>query len=599
MGARERFEQAADYINSLYSGLEDSIFKLIINALKDGDYQHVDQSDVVMWQAQQLQKIGRLNQDAVKLMARIDGLSEDAVRDLIKFHGMQIINEIDGQLERATKQNQPLSADVTNKLDALADQTWTDLQNNVNESLVTRNYQQSAITKAYRQILTESTMATVSGATSHEDAVKHALYKVVDQGLPTRLVDKAGHNWSIDGYTRMVTTTTVNRTYNDLRLQRMKDFDMHLALMSSHPNSRPACAWIQGHVVNLVPPESDDYDPKYDSIYNHDYGKPSGTLGINCRHILFPYVPGMNTNHQPQYDPKEAIKNGKLVQGQRARERAIRDAKKRLKVAEELGDTEMVSRTKTLIRARQAKLRDYIKETNAGHKQLILTRDYSREKIEYPIRHDFMSKKQEFRFVGQYGNSIHVHTSQVRGTKANIWTEGRSKKYRDTIQRVDHLLTNYKRQSLPKIVITDSKKLRESAAASYDHVNDALFINSDVLKDKQSTANYLRSGYFASKNADDIIKHEMTHKMNWDKAKAEYKAHPNKYRDLDDTIEQLNSRVMSYAKRMIYSDASLVKQSGYLNSSLLLNNSREVVAELKVLGLPDKALNRLVQEVLK
>lgn len=133
MGARERFEQAADYINSLYSGLEDSIFKLIINALKDGDYQHVDQSDVVMWQAQQLQKIGRLNQDAVKLMAQVDGLSEDAVKDLIKFHGMQIINEIDGQLERATKQNQPLSADVTNKLDALADQTWTDLQNNVND----------------------------------------------------------------------------------------------------------------------------------------------------------------------------------------------------------------------------------------------------------------------------------------------------------------------------------------------------------------------------------------------------------------------------------------------------------------------------------
>lgn len=381
MRARQRFERAADYIAGLYSGLEDSIFKLIINALKDGDYKHVDQADVVMWQAQQLQKIGRLNQDAVKLMARTDGLSEDAVKDLIKFHGMKIVDEVDSQLKRATKQNQPLSADVTNKLDAIADQTWTDLQNNVNESLVTRNYQHSAVTRAYRQILTESTIATVSGATSHEDAVKHALYKAVDQGLPTRLVDKAGHNWSIEGYTRMVTTTTVNRTYNDLRLQRMQDFDMHLAVMSSHPNSRPACAPIQGHVVNLVPSGDPNYDPKYDSIYNHGYGEPSGVLGINCRHVLYPYVPGLSTNHQPQYDPDEAIKNGKLVQAQRARERAIRDAKKRLKAAEELGDTEMVSRTKTLIRARQAKLRDYIKETNAGHSVPILTRDYDRERI--------------------------------------------------------------------------------------------------------------------------------------------------------------------------------------------------------------------------
>lgn len=381
MRARQRFERAADYIAGLYSGLEDSIFKLIINALKDGDYKHVDQADVVMWQAQQLQKIGRLNQDAVKLMARTDGLSEDTIKDLIKFYGMQIINEIDGQLERATKQSQPLPADVTNKLDALADQTWTDLQNNVNESLVTRNYQHSAVTRAYRQILTESTIATVSGATSHEDAVKHALYKAVDQGLPTRLVDKAGHNWSIEGYTRMVTTTTVNRTYNDLRLQRMQDFDMHLAVMSSHPNSRPACAPIQGHVVNLVPSGDPNYDPKYDSIYNHGYGEPSGTLGINCRHVLYPYVPGLSTNHQPQYDPDEAIKNGKLVQVQRARERAIRDAKKRLKAAEELGDEEMINRTKTLIRARQSKMRDFIKDTNAGHKTPILTRDYDRERI--------------------------------------------------------------------------------------------------------------------------------------------------------------------------------------------------------------------------
>ncbi|WP_275403423.1 phage minor capsid protein [Limosilactobacillus fermentum] len=75
--------------------------------------------------------------------------------------------------------------------------------------------------------------------------------------------------------------------------------------------------------------------------------------------------------------PDEAIKNGKLFQQQRARERAIRDAKKRLRVAEQLGDDQMVSQAKTLLRSRQAKprdfgtsskrptgLRDFIKETN-------------------------------------------------------------------------------------------------------------------------------------------------------------------------------------------------------------------------------------------
>lgn len=92
-------------------------------------------------------------------------------------------------------------------------------------------------------------------------------------------------------------------------------------------------------------------------------------------------MPGVNENHQPQYDPKEAIKNGKLVQQQRARERAIRDAKRRLKAAEKLGDENKINQAKTLIRARQAKLREFIKETNAGKEIPILVRDYTREKV--------------------------------------------------------------------------------------------------------------------------------------------------------------------------------------------------------------------------
>lgn len=381
MGVRERFEQSGQKIIDAYSTLQEQIFEVIINTLKESDYKHVDKEDVVLWQAEQLQKLGRLNLQAIKLMAETDGLSQTAIEDLIKFHGLQIKQEIDSELQHVTGSPIPSSEETELLIKGIVDQTWNDLQNNVNETLITRNYGNSAITQTYRRILTESTAATVSGLMTHEDAVNLAIQRAVDRGLPTKLIDKAGHNWSLEGYVRMVINTTVNRTYNEIRLQRMKDFGMHLALMSSHPNSRPACAYIQGHVVNLVPPESPDFNPRYDSIYNHDYGKPSGTQGINCRHILFPYVPGVNENHQPQYDPKEAIKNGKLVQQQRARERAIRDAKRRLKAAEKLDDKKMIDQTKTLLRARQAKLREFIKETNVGKEIPILVRDYTREKI--------------------------------------------------------------------------------------------------------------------------------------------------------------------------------------------------------------------------
>lgn len=381
MTARDDFQKAGNKIIDLYEQLQSQIFNTIIDTLKAGDYKHVSKDDVVTWQAKQLAQMGKLNQQTMKLIVHADGLSEKAIKDLIKFHGIQVINEVDGELQEATGRKEPVSSDTQNVLTAVVSQTWSDLNNNINESLISRNYGATATTRVYRQILTESTLATVSGLMTHQKAVESAVYRAVDRGLPTRLVDKAGHNWSIEGYSRMVINTTVNRTYNDLRLSRMRDFDMHLALMSSHPNSRPACAWIQGHVVNIVPPESPDYNDKYDSIYNHGYGTPAGTQGINCHHRLFPFVPGVNVNHQPQYDPEQAIKNGKIVQKQRARERAIRDAKHRLVAAKELGDEEQVTKCKTLIRARQANMREFIKQTNENHKTPILTRDYNREKI--------------------------------------------------------------------------------------------------------------------------------------------------------------------------------------------------------------------------
>lgn len=598
MGARERFEQHGQQIVDAYSALQDQIFEVIINTLKDGDYRHVDKGDVVLWQAEQLQKLGQLNQETMQLMANADGLSKAAIVDLVKFNGLQVQDEVDNEIQSLTNEPAPVSNDVQLLLNGIVSQTWDDLQNNINESLVTRNYGASSVSHVYRRILTESTAATVSGLLTHQDAVEAAVYRAVDRGLPTKLVDKAGRNWSLEGYARAVVNTTVNHTYNAVRLQRMKDFGMHLALMSSHPNSRPACAWIQGHVVNLVPPESPDYNDKYDSIFNHGYGTPAGTQGVNCRHHLFPFVPGVSVNHQPQYDPEEVIKNGKLVQQQRARERAIRAAKHRLQAAKELGDVEMVNQTKTLLRARQRKLREFIKDTNAGRKVPILTRDYSREKIVKVVPKDYMAKKQEFKIFKSSNRVSRVHTKQVRGYRENFWSEGSSKKYRSTIKTIDQAMHEYRKQSIPKIVVTDSRKMGKRAAAAYDHVAGALYVNSDVMKNGQSIAEYLKSGYFASTNVNDIIKHEMTHKLNWDKAREEYHLHPNRYRDVEDAIDKLNEPIFNYAKRLTYDDPRLFDNSRYLRDTMFHHKSREVVAELNVLNISDDMLRKMLKEVL-
>ena len=132
----------------------------------------------------------------------------------------------------------------------------------------------------------------------------------------------------------------------------------------------------------MVPPNDPQYNPKYDSIYNHGYGEASGTLGINCHHIFYPFSEDTNTNNQhPTVTPEEAIKNASLQQKQRQYERSIRDAKKRLLAAQELEDDKAILKAKTLIRSRQKRLRELIATTNKEEGQQILARDYNREQI--------------------------------------------------------------------------------------------------------------------------------------------------------------------------------------------------------------------------
>ena len=103
-------------------------------------------------------------------------------------------------------------------------------------------------------------------------------------------------------------------------------------------------------------------DSRYPSIYDYGYGEPDGIRGINCRHILYPFTPGVSINNEDPPDPAEARARAKEVQKQRLYEREIRKRKRALKAAESVGDPEVIDRYKRQITGFQAKLREHIKE---------------------------------------------------------------------------------------------------------------------------------------------------------------------------------------------------------------------------------------------
>lgn len=422
----EQMLAKADKIADYYVKLQQKIFYLLIDSFKTTRPELINQDDpdsILEWRLRALSKIGALTKDTIKIVSNTSGKSESYIYDLIKDDGLEVAKDINAELSDALKQNKPISPEVNSIVSSYAAQTFRDINNNVNQSLLSTNYSKNGAVRAYQDIINQTVLEVQTGLKTPDRALKDNIYKWRDNGIKTNLVDKAGHNWSLEGYTRTVIRTTAARTYNDLRIQSMKDFDSVLATMSSHPASRPACAPIQGKIVNIVPRESPRCDPEYPSIYDYGYGKPSGCFGINCGHKLYPYIKGVSHNFQKQYDPKEAVKKQKIQQKQRYYERNIRRLKYDLDLARRQNDVASERKFNQAIRGYQSKLRDLVKAND------FLTRQYDREQIVQTVtKIDKTNKTQSQLYVetmlksGQWGKKInpekqapHIESTRVEG----------------------------------------------------------------------------------------------------------------------------------------------------------------------------------------
>lgn len=415
----EQMLAKADKISDYYVKLQQKIFYLLIDSFKTTRPELIDQDDpnsILEWRLRSLAKIGALTKDVIKLISNTSGKSESYIYELIRNDGLEVAQNINNELSTALKQNQPVSQEVNSIINSYAAQTFKDIDNNVNQSLLSTNYSKNGAVRAYQDIINQTVLEVQTGLKTPDRALKDNIYKWRDNGIKTALVDKAGHNWSLEGYTRTVIRTTTARTYNDLRIQSMKDFDSPLAVMSSHPASRPACAPIQGKIVNIVPRESAKFDPAYPSIYDHGYGTPSGCFGINCAHKLYPYIKGISHNYQKQYDPKKAVEKMKVQQKQRKLEREIRQAKYNLDLAERQNDGDGIKRYRQKIRGNQTKLRQLIKGND------FLTRQYDREQIAYPrVRSHEVLKKELSKLHKEYG--VHGFPKDVQEYKEMLYSE--------------------------------------------------------------------------------------------------------------------------------------------------------------------------------
>lgn len=364
----EDIEETTSPIIEIYQALEDEIFEMVVQRLKTT--KDAGKDEVLQWQIEKMQELRMINEKTIKALVKATGKAEKEIRRIIREVAEQTIAGVDNELNGIfIPLPRPTQLDVI--LAAYAAQVFRELDNFVNQSLITTTFGEGTVARMYRRIIEETTAKVLAGMTTINRAMAETVIRWAEKGLDTGFVDRAGRTWSLEPYANMVIRTTVNRTYNELRTSRMQEYGVDLVLVSSVPDPRPACSHIQGKVASLSNPSS---NPKYPSVYEFGYGQPWGLRGINCRHQFYPFIEGVNENNQRQYNIREAQKRYELSQKQRYYERQIRKAKRALKLAEEIGDEELIRKYKNLLSARQARIREFIAEHG-------LTRRYEKEKV--------------------------------------------------------------------------------------------------------------------------------------------------------------------------------------------------------------------------
>lgn len=211
---------------------------------------------------------------------------------------------------------------------------------------------------------------------------------------------------------------------------------------------------------------------------------------------------------------------------------------------------------------------------------------------------DFMADKKLF-YAGKYnGQDLRFKAKKVTGSKYDIWSQGDTKKYRDTIQAVVKILAG-KNERIPRIVVVTSKKL--PGIAAYNHIQDVMYIN-NKLGNATEMSKEFNTGYFAAKTVEDVLTHELAHKSHWDSAKALYKSKPKRYNDVENAKRFLESELNSYINRSMSQDSNYLSKNVSENANMAFKRGtvNEVVADVTVLGskISDKYLLDLTREVL-
>ena len=312
------------------------------------------------WQLKKLDELGALTTESTKVIASMSKRGDKEIAQMLKDAS---IGNIDMDLLDTAFTNgfifvDPKKMMQTDALRATIEMSYKELGKTY--KLIQTKALESA-RQAYMDIINRTYIETASGIYDYGTSIRGALRDMADQGI-TGATYRRGNRYvkySIEGTVRRDTITAVNKLANRGAEKITKEIGAKYVEVSAHIGARVSLdpianhAGWQGKVYKLEGSEK-----KYPNLAEKT-GYPDDILGlggVNCRHRMFPFFPGISVHNPHQIDEEENRRVYEATQRQRAMERNIRAIKKRLIVAKASGDTSTLKEYRNRLAEKQAEL---------------------------------------------------------------------------------------------------------------------------------------------------------------------------------------------------------------------------------------------------
>jgi len=117
----------------------------------------------------------------------------------------------------------------------------------------------------------------VLGYQTTKQAAKRIRQDLADHGI-TGFVDKAGHQWDLGRYAKVLAQETTNGAFRQGTINRFQEHGHDLVRISTHSGSCTRCIPWQGRTLSLS-----GNDPDYPSLAE---AQGAGLLHVGCLHVL-------------------------------------------------------------------------------------------------------------------------------------------------------------------------------------------------------------------------------------------------------------------------------------------------------------------------